>query len=81
VWQVYNAMLIQAYGQGVSDVQFQGEGEVRDRDVEFALNIYANGSVMINTGSLNLRIANSRTMSGTLRYSDGQTTQVNVTRP
>ena len=81
VWQVYNAMLIQAYGQGVSDVHFQGEGEVRDRDVEFALNIYANGSVMINTGSLNLRIANSRTMSGTLRYSDGQTTQVNVTRP
>jgi hypothetical protein len=81
VWQVYNAMLIQAYGQGVSDVQFQGEGEVSDRDVEFALNIYANGSVMINTGSLNLRIANSRTMSGTLRYSDGQTTQVNVTRP
>ena len=36
--------------------------------------IGANGSVMINTGSLNLRIANSRTMSGTLRYSDGQIT-------
>jgi hypothetical protein len=81
VWQVYNAVLIQTYGQGVTDIHFEGEGEAMDRDLSFALNIYANGTLMINTGSLNLRVANSRTMNGTLRYSSGETSQVTLSRP
>ncbi len=74
-------MLIQTYGQGVTDIHFEGEGEAVDRDLSFALNIYANGTLMINTGSLNLRVANSRTMNGTLRYSSGETSQVTLSRP
>ncbi|MDP3287110.1 MAG: hypothetical protein Q8M64_02285, partial [Methyloversatilis sp.] len=80
VWQVYNAVLIQTYGQGVTDVHFEGAGDVYERDVNFALNIFANGNVMINTGSLSLRVANSSTMTGTLRYNSGETSVVTVSR-
>ncbi|MFH1814046.1 MAG: toll/interleukin-1 receptor domain-containing protein [Pseudomonadota bacterium] len=80
VWQVYNAVLIQTYGQGVTDVHFEGAGEAYERDVNFALNIFANGNVMINTGSLSLRVANSSTMTGTLRYNSGETSVVTVSR-
>lgn len=80
VWQVYNAVLIQTYGQGVTDIHFEGAGEAYERDVNFALNIFANGNVMINTGSLSLRVANSSTMTGTLRYNSGETSVVTVSR-
>lgn len=80
VWQVYNAVLIQTYGQGVTDIHFEGAGEAHDRDVNFALNIFANGNVMINAGSLSLRVANSSTMSGMLRYNSGETSAVTVSR-
>lgn len=80
VWQVYNAVLIQTYGQGVTDIHFEGAGEAHERDVNFALNIFANGNVMINTGSLSLRVANSSTMTGTLRYNSGETSVVTLSR-
>jgi hypothetical protein len=35
---------------------------------------------MINTGSLSLRVANSSTMTGTLRYNSGETSVVTVSR-
>ena len=73
-------MLIQTYGQGVTDIRFEGAGEARGRDLNFALNIFANGNLMINTGSLSLRVANSRTMNGTLHYSNGEVSQVTVSR-
>lgn len=80
VWQVYNAVLIQTYGQGVTDIHFEGAGEAHERDVNFALNIFANGNLMINTGSLSLRVANSSTMTGMLRYNSGETSVVTVSR-